>query len=77
MRWIGRRNVRADDGTNPEVGIEAHDIGLFRLPPSSDFRLSLFDEAGKAIASIDLDRGDFHDLRGAIAQIMTKPKIGR
>jgi hypothetical protein len=76
MRWIGRR-VRADDGpADPQVGLEAHDVSLSRLPPSSAFRLALLDEQGAVISSIDLERGDVHDLRSAFFQAMQMKNPG-
>lgn len=78
MRWLAKR-VRADDGPeNPQVGIPAHDVLLQRLPPSSDFRIALTDEQGAVISSIDLSRGDLHDVKRAIVQVMAvvKPNGG-
>jgi hypothetical protein len=69
VRWI-RRFVPNDDGKDPAVGIPAADVSLSRLPPSSDFRLALLDEAGGVVSSIDLSRGDLHDMRGAITNVM-------
>lgn len=70
MRWL-RKHVRADDGPpDPLVGIAAAGISLSRLPPSGDFRLALVDDAGAVIASFDMDRGDLHDTRRAISQVM-------
>ena len=76
MRWIGKR-VRADDGPpDPLEGIPAHDVSLSRLPPTSDFRLALLDEQGQVISSIDLARGDVHDLRAALFQAMSMRNPG-
>lgn len=76
VRWLSKR-TRADDGTDPAVGIPARDVSWSRLPPSSDFRLALLDDAGAVIASIDLERGDVHDMRRALSQIMAVKPNGR
>jgi hypothetical protein len=69
MRWLTGR-TRADDGLDPAVGIEAQHITISRLPPSSDFRLALLEEGGRVISSIDLERGDLHDIKRSITMAM-------
>lgn len=69
MRWRAGR-TRADDGADPAVGTPASDITISRLPPSSDFRIALLAEGGAVISSIDLERGDVHDLRRALSMAM-------
>ena len=69
MRWFGRRRgVVADDGIDPEMGIPADRFELRR--PGEHYRIALLDAGGRVISSFDMDRGDMHDTKRAITQIL-------
>lgn len=68
MKLLGRR-VRADDGVDPALGVLAHGIKCTRPGPGA-YRIALTDDAEKVIGSIDLERGDIHDLRVALTHVL-------
>lgn len=65
MRYL-RRN---GDGIDPERGVEAHELGAARLGDGG-VRISLRNERGRVLASIDYDATDVRAFRDSLSTVL-------
>lgn len=66
MRLRSKRAPAPD----PETGIVAAGVSFRRHAGGNGYRLCLVDDAGAVVASFDADRGDMHDMRHAIGDVL-------